>query len=96
MKRSVIALAVLAMLAGCGSFGHTAYEVKASAAGKGCDLSAQDGKEFRGRNFAFDGKGCTLIVEEGASKAFAGQAIGAKALSVMPVTGLGDLLKPTP
>jgi hypothetical protein len=93
MKRSTISLAVLA-LAGCGSFGHTAYEVKASTSGKGCDLSAQDGKEFKGRNFAFDGKGCTLIVEEGASKAFAGQAIGAKAMTVLPVTGLQDLVKP--
>lgn len=94
MKRSLITLAVLALLTGCGSFGHTSYEVKQSASGKGCDLVANDGKEFRGRNLMFDGKGCTLVVEEGDSKAFKGQAIGAKTLTVLPVTGLDDIVAP--
>lgn len=90
MKRLLIALIALA-LAGCGTFGHTSYQVTRSA--NGCEFSAQDGKEFASRNISFDGKDCTLIVEEGASKAFRGQAIGAKTLTVLPVTGLDDIVK---
>ncbi|MBI3150099.1 MAG: hypothetical protein HYZ17_16465 [Betaproteobacteria bacterium] len=91
-----VALLVIAaaVLSGCGSFGHTLLEVKQSA--KGCELTAQDGKEFQRRNIAFDGKACTLIVEEGASKAFTGQAIGAKTLTVLPVTELDSLLGAKP
>lgn len=91
MKRFLITIAVLAMLTGCGTFGHTTYQVTRSA--NGCEFSAQDGKEFASRNISFDGKDCTLIVEEGASKAFRGQAIGAKTLTVLPVTGLDDIVK---
>lgn len=93
MKKSLIALAALS-LAGCaGTFGHTTYSVKANAAG-GYDLDASDGKEYaQGRAFLFDAKNGTVAVQEGPSKSFKGQAIGAKALSVMPVTGLQDLVK---
>jgi len=93
MKKFLIALAALA-LAGCGSFGHTAYSVTANATG-GCDLDAKDGKEYAGdgRSIMFDGKRCQLAVGESASKAFKGQAIGAKAVSVLPVTNLQELVK---
>jgi len=90
MKRTLIII-LAALLSGCGTFGHTTYQVTRSA--NGCELSAQDGKEFANRNISFDGKDCTLIVEEGASKAFRGQAIGAKTLTVLPVTGLDDIVK---
>lgn len=102
MRSTFTALAALcaaALLAGCaGTFGHAAYEVKpeAGADGKaaGCSLSVRDGKEFSGRNVAFRGDLCQLTVQEGESKAFPGQAIGAKALSIGPVMGLGDLVAP--
>lgn len=82
-------------LCGCASIeqaGNTGYEVKHGAAG--CDLSAKDGKEFKGRKLDFDGDKCKLIVDEGDSKAFPGQALAAKALTVLPVTGLSDLIAP--
>ena len=92
MKKSLISLAALA-LAGCGSFGHTDYEVRANAAG-GYDLSAKDGKEYRGdgRSIMFNAQTGALVVNESASKAFTGQALGVKALSILPTMGLGDIL----
>lgn len=108
MKKSLIAIAVLALsaLTGCASLehaGHSGYTVKPySIAGKDgaqalacCELAVNDGKEYSGRAISFqtDGAGFALQVQEGQSKAFKGQAIGAKALSVLPVTGLQDLVK---
>ena len=88
-------LLAAAILSGCASVtsaGHASYLVTRTA--NGCELSATDGKEFASRNIAFDGKDCTLIVEEGESKAFRGQAIAAKALAVFPVTDLANILAP--
>jgi hypothetical protein len=96
MHRSLIALAALASLsalAGCaGTFGHTAYSIKANAAG-GYDLDARDGKEFAGRAIEFDAKRGLLVVNEGASKAFKGQGIGAT-LNPLPTLGLDKILAP--
>ena len=100
MKLALILLA--ALLSGCASLsdaGHVAYTVTPikDAAGKvtAHELQIRDGKEFEGRQIQFQamGEAVTLTIREGESKAFKGQAIGAKALSVMPVTGLSDLLK---
>jgi hypothetical protein len=91
----VVIAAIALALSGCaGTFGHTSYLVTQSASGKGCELQAADGKEFKSRNIAFDGKGCTLVVEEGVSKAFKGQALGVKAINVLPTMGLSDILAP--
>ncbi len=89
------AIAVLALLlSGCaGTFGHAAYEVKANAAG-GYDLTASDGKEFADRSIMFDARIGRLMVQEGASKAFKGQALGVKAINILPTMGLGDILAP--
>lgn len=101
MKRSLIALAALT-LAGCASLdnaGHSAYTVTAvrDAGGQlaGYELAVRDGKEYAGRQVQFRSAGgaVSLVIVEGPGAAFQGQAIAAKALSVMPVTGLADLLK---
>ena len=49
-------------------------------------FSATDGKEYASRNImaTSNGIGCQVIVQEGASTAFQGQAIAGKALSVLP------------
>lgn len=105
MKRSLIALAVLALASGCASLdnaGHAAYTITAVKDGDGSvagyELAVKDGKEFAGRRVQFQAMGqvVTIDITEGESRAFRGQAIGAKALSVTPVTGLGDLLKAAP
>lgn len=103
MKRSLIALAVLALASGCASLenaGHAAYTMTAvkdkDGTVTGYELTVKDGKEFAGRRVQFQGMGAvvTLDISEGESRAFRGQAIGAKALSVMPTTGLQDLVRP--
>ena len=92
----IVLVAAASLLAGCGTFGHTSYEVSckqmAPGAGNACDLKASDGKEFTSRTIQFNAASGVLVVQEGESKAFAGQAIGAKAMTVLPVTGLDDLV----
>ncbi len=99
---AIAVIAVLGSLSGCASLdnaGHAAYSATAvkDANGNvtGYELSVKDGKEFAGRQIQFQANGAAvgLVIVEGESKAFKGQAIGAKALSVMPVTGLQDILK---
>lgn len=95
-----------AMTAGCTSLqqaGNTAYTVKPfTVTGKDgsvalvcCELLATDGKEYATREIGFqtNGSGFQLKVIEGDSKAFKGQAIAAKAATVLPVTNLSDILK---
>jgi hypothetical protein len=93
MKRIALALAVLA-LAGCAALteaGHTGYSMEPvlGADGKatgGCKFTATDGKEYSSRSIAAasTADGCQVVVQEGASTAFQGQAIAGKALSVLP------------
>lgn len=98
MKRSLIALAALCALAGCaGTFGHAQYTItcKSAEGGRTCDLDVKDGKEFAGRGMRFEMNKeghVAFQLQEGESKAFAGQAIGAKVMTVLPVSGLKDLL----
>lgn len=96
--RIPLVLAACATLAGCASLdhaGHASYTVKRNATGGAYELEVRDGKEFAGRRveFAAQGDGAALSIIEGPSKAFAGQAISAKAATVLPVGGLSDLLK---
>lgn len=91
--KSLLNLIMIIALAGCGTFGHAQYEIT-HAPGGGCDFKANDGKEFAGRRMGFNGADCTVQIFEGDSKAFAGQAIGAKVMTVMPVTGLDKLVPP--
>jgi hypothetical protein len=104
MKRTAsLLIAFLALaLAGCASLetaGHSAYTVKAVVGkdGKvaGYELDARDGKEYSGRNVSFqtNGGAAALMISEGESKAFKGQALAVKALTVLPVTNLSELLK---
>lgn len=96
----ILALLVAAALAGCASLteaGHTRYTLRAApVGGTVCyEFESKDGKEYDGRRVQLQsacGVGATLTIMEGESKAFRGQGIAAKALSVLPVTGLGDLL----
>lgn len=105
MKKSLIALAVLAAagaLSGCASLtqaGNAAYDLQPAVDEKGqvkgYRLTIQDGKEFASRLIAFSTSpngSTTLVINEGQSKAFRGQGIAAKALNVLPVTGLQDLV----
>ncbi len=102
MKKTIAALVVAAAaLSGCASLteaGHATYTVRAARAGDGTmtcyEFESKDGKEYGGRSVQFQGtcSGATLVINEGASKAFRGQGIAAKALNVLPVTGLSDLL----
>jgi hypothetical protein len=93
----LLAIAIFAIgwtLTGCASMmdaGHTAYsfEPTIGADGKatgGCKFTASDGKEYASRNIAATSTatGCQVIVQEGASTAFQGQAIAEKALSILP------------
>lgn len=99
MIRFLLAVSVLALCAGCAALadaGHTAYTVS-QPRGRGCEFRAADGKEYTGgRVVAFrsdpDG-GCVVLVQEGDSAAFRGQAISGKALSVMPITSLPEILR---
>jgi hypothetical protein len=95
-------LAVLAaialVLAGCASIndaGHDDYEVKANTTGTH-DLKVRSGKEYGGpgRVMTFDAIHGRLMVQEGPSKAFRGQALAVKAASLLPTMGLGDILAP--
>jgi hypothetical protein len=98
----IVVLAMVAALGGCASLteaGHTSYTVRAAPAAEGktvCyDFESKDGKEYAGRVIQFQGTcgiGAVLTIQEGPSKAFRGQGIAAKALSVLPVTGLDELL----
>jgi hypothetical protein len=92
MKTLIVLCALL--LSGCaGTFGHNSITVTANAAG-GYDLNGVDGKEYaEGRSIVFDAKKGQLVYSESASKAFKGQALAVKALTVLPVTGLQDLVK---
>lgn len=93
----------LSMLGGCASLmdaGHSSYSVT-SVKDKdgnvaGCDLNVNDGKEFANRKFQFQSMGpvCGLTVEEGDSKAFKGQALAVKGLTILPSLGLQDILAP--
>jgi hypothetical protein len=95
-------LIAAAAMSGCASLedaGHSSYSASAvkDAAGRvvGYDFSVRDGKEFAGRQIQFQAQGdaVAVTITEGESKAFKGQAMSAKALSLFPVTGLQDLLK---
>lgn len=88
-------------LAGCaalGDAGHTGIELTAvqDSTGKvqGHNLRVTDGKELAGRGIVFTSAGGTtsFALTEGASRAFQGQGIAAKAIPV-PTTGLQELLK---
>lgn len=82
------------LLTGCGSFGTASYELVPTSNGL-YGLKINDGKEYAGRVIQFESTkdGTGLVIQEGASKAFKGQGIAAKAMSVLPVTGLDALTK---
>jgi hypothetical protein len=104
MRKTALSAAILAALAlsGCASLdyaGHAAYVVGPLTQGPDgnracCSLQVHDGKEYDGRviQFQTNGQGFSLVVQEGQSKAFKGQGIAAKAATVLPVTGLQDIL----
>lgn len=95
MKKSLIAI-VAALLVGCASIdnaGYAGYDVKC-AKDNGCSLSAKDGKEFSSRIIQFNAATGQLIVQEGESKAFKGQALAVKAINMLPTMGLGDIIAP--
>jgi hypothetical protein len=95
-------VAALACLTGCAALqdaGHSAYTVRpvTDQHGKvqGYTLDVQDGKEYaQGRMVQFQtaAEGATLMLQEGPSKAFKGQAISAKAAAVFPITDLANIL----
>lgn len=99
---TIVAIILVAALSGCAAIefaGHAEYKATAvkDAAGKvtGYEFSAKDGKEFESREIQFNAMGdsVNLVITEGASKAFKGQGIAAKTLTVLPVNGLPDILK---
>lgn len=96
MMKTFILLLVMCLCSGCASLadaGHSTYEVKANAQGTH-DLAVLDGKEYtEGRQIVFNAKNGTLAIVEGTSKAFKGQAIGAKALTILPLSDLVEILK---
>lgn len=102
--KSLIAAVVLASvaLAGCASLeyaGHDSYTVRSYKADNGkvscCELDIKSGKEYADRAVGFQttGTGAVLTINEAGTKAFKGQALTVKALTVLPVTGLDALLK---
>lgn len=95
----VLALALVAACStGCASLtqaGNTGYSIEPTAGG--CKFNATDGKEFSSRSLAMTSstEGCQLMVQEGASSAFQGQAIAGKALSLLP-SFAAPILSPGP
>jgi hypothetical protein len=88
MKTAMMIILTALALAGCASLtdaGHSAYSMEPTAEG-GCKFNATDGKEYSGRSIIAQSTkdGCAVMVQEGASTAFQGQAIAGKALSVLP------------
>lgn len=81
--------------AGSAAYEVSPYQLAGSDKVVCCTLSIKDGKEFEGRGIVFqtDGKGWGIQINEGQSKAFKGQGIAAKAATVLPVTGLQELVK---
>lgn len=103
LKRSLLAAVAALSLAGCASLdnaGHGSANVRAvrDQAGKvaGYELDLKDGKEYASRTVTFKvtpAGAVDLTIVEDQAKAFRGQGIAAKAASVLPTTGLADLLK---
>jgi hypothetical protein len=102
MKRILIALFVTLALAGCASLdnaGFDSYTVRSFKADNGkvacCELEVKSGKEYADRAVQFQttGAGAGLVISETGSKAVKSQALAVKALTVLPVTGLDELLK---
>jgi hypothetical protein len=99
--KTLLALSVL-LLAGCASLdnaGYDSYTVRSFKTEAGmpacCELDVKSGKEYAGRavQFQTNGAGAVLAIQEMEAKAVKGQALAVKALTVMPVTGLQDLVK---
>jgi hypothetical protein len=99
----LLAILIFALLSGCASLteaGHNAYSVTATVDKEGnvsgYNLQLSDGKEFESRKIDFQGMGpmVRLSIEEGASKAFKGQALAVKGLTILPSLGLSDILAP--
>ncbi len=97
----LVAVLAVTLLSGCAAIeqaGNSAYTVTAvkgaDGTTSGYELAVRDGKEYAARQLQFQtfGGTATLTVVEGASKAFPGQALAVKALTVLPVTGLSDLI----
>ena len=84
-------------LTGCASIefaGHASYTVTPTPDGRCCIVTVRDGKEFASRDITIvkTGDDYAINIKEGESKAFPGQAIAAKALTVLPVTNLQSLI----
>ncbi len=101
MIKSAATLVALVALSGCASLenaGHDSYTLRSFTTELGmagcCELHVQSGKEYTGRTISFQSNGANTVlqVQEGASKAFKGQAISAKAVTVLPVTDLANIL----
>lgn len=103
MKSLVPAIVIASLaLAGCASLefaGHDSYTVRSYKADNGkvscCELDVKSGKEYADRAVGFrtTGSGAVLTINESGTKAFKGQALTVKSLTVLPVTGLDALLK---
>ena len=93
MKKTLIALAALA-LAGCTTLNNAGYSgitVTRNTVGA-FDLAVHDGKEYTARVIMFNAQTGALVVEEGASKAFKGQGVAAKAATLLPLNDIVDIL----
>lgn len=100
--KTAILIIFAALLTGCASIEHAGYDsyvLKSFTAPLGmtgcCELTVTSGKEYDGRSVRFEtnGAGAVLTIQEVGAKAFKGQALAVKALTVLPVSGLQDLIK---
>jgi hypothetical protein len=85
----------LSLLSGCASLtnaGHVAYTVEMNPTG--CSVTVADGKEYKNRNIVLDCHKAQFAVTEEESKAFKGQALAVKGLTILPSLGLQDILAP--
>jgi hypothetical protein len=97
----VISAFIFLALAGCASLdnaGYDHYVVRSFKTDTGmpacCELEVKSGKEYAGRSVEFqtNGAGAALSIQEIEAKAVKSQALVVKALTVLPVTGLQDLV----
>ena len=90
-------------LSGCASIenaGFDSYTIRSFKSDMGvtscCEFEAKSGKEYKARQISFEsnGTGAALMVIEGEAKAFKGQALAVKALTILPVNDLASILAP--
>lgn len=96
MKHSLLYAAALLATTGCASIenaGFTGTKITHTPDGN-CNYESADGKEQDKQTVRFNGRDCTYEAITDKARAFKGQALAVKALTILPVNDLPALLAP--